>query len=203
MTDEELKPCLFCEGAFKMGQEPHDNHPFGGMFYIYHEYGPIGSSARKCPIRVARHFHTKAEAIAAWNTRADDDRIKALTAENEALKKSGRALLNAKHKEAAEAKLWFEKGQALTVENERLRDIADAKIDALTAEVEELREHLSGALETLRDAGVCDDKCSLCNEAFAALDTGITIEAPQEGGWKEVGQPWLWTYDPHLKEKQS
>lgn len=45
-----------------------------------------------------------------------------LAAENEALKKSGRALLNAKHKEAAEAKLWFEKGQALTVENERLRE---------------------------------------------------------------------------------
>jgi hypothetical protein len=49
------------------------------------------------------------------------DRIEALTAEIEALKKSGRALLNAKHKEAAEAKLWFEKGQALTAENERLR----------------------------------------------------------------------------------
>ncbi len=44
------------------------------------------------------------------------------------------------------------------------------RIEALTAEVEELREHLSGALETLRDAGVCDDKCSLCNEAFAALE---------------------------------
>jgi hypothetical protein len=46
----------------------------------------------------------------------------------------------------------------------------DAKIEALTAKVQELREHLSGALETLRDAGVCDDKCSLCNEAFAALE---------------------------------
>ncbi len=49
------------------------------------------------------------------------DRFEALTAENEALKKSGRALLNAKHEEAAEAELWFEKGQALTVENELLR----------------------------------------------------------------------------------
>jgi hypothetical protein len=44
------------------------------------------------------------------------------------------------------------------------------RIEALTAEVEELREYLSSALETLRDAGVCDDKCSLCNEAFAALE---------------------------------
>ena len=80
------------------------------------------------------------------------DRIEALTAENAALKKSGRALLNAKHEEAAEAELWFEKGQALASENE------------------ELREHLSSALETLRDAEVCDDGCSLCNEAFAALE---------------------------------
>jgi DNA repair exonuclease SbcCD ATPase subunit len=85
----------------------------------------------------------------------------------------------------------------------------DVQIDALSADLnqtnrenEELREYLSSALETLRDAGVCDDKCSLCNEAFAALDTGITIEATQEGGWKEAGQPWPWTYDPHLKEKK-
>jgi choline dehydrogenase-like flavoprotein len=49
------------------------------------------------------------------------DRLKALTAENKALKKSGRALLNAKHEEAAEAELWFEKGQALTAEIELLR----------------------------------------------------------------------------------
>lgn len=85
------------------------------------------------------------------------DRIEALTAENEALKKSGRALLNAKHKEAAEAKLWFEKGQALTAENFKLAagscdveggKVGDehghfyctlqAKIEALTAEVERL-----------------------------------------------------------------
>lgn len=49
-------------------------------------------------------------------------------------------------------------------------DILRNRIEALKAEVEELREHLSGALETLRDAEVCDDKCSLCNEAFAALE---------------------------------
>jgi HAMP domain-containing protein len=48
--------------------------------------------------------------------------------------------------------------------------LANKEIEALTAEVERLREHLSSALETLRDAGVCDDKCSLCNEAFAALE---------------------------------
>jgi hypothetical protein len=27
----------------------------------------------------------------------------------------------------------------------------------------------------------------------------VEIEASQEGGWKEAGQPWLWTYDAHLK----
>ena len=30
----------------------------------------------------------------------------------------------------------------------------------------------------------------------------VETEATQEGGWKEAGRPWLWTYDPHLKEKQ-
>jgi uncharacterized small protein (DUF1192 family) len=49
-------------------------------------------------------------------------------------------------------------------------DTREHRIEALTAEIERLREYLSSALETLRDAGVCDDKCSLCNEAFAALE---------------------------------
>jgi hypothetical protein len=52
-----------------MAQEPHDNHPVAGMFYIYHDYGPLGSDARKCPIEVHRHFDTQAEAIKAWNSR--------------------------------------------------------------------------------------------------------------------------------------
>jgi hypothetical protein len=43
-------------------------------------------------------------------------------------------------------------------------------LEEARAENERLREYLSSALETLRDAGVCDDKCSLCNEAFAALE---------------------------------
>jgi hypothetical protein len=30
----------------------------------------------------------------------------------------------------------------------------------------------------------------------------VETEATQEGGWKEAGQPWLWTYDAHLKEKK-
>ena len=69
---------------------------------------------------MGRH-HCRAHLPMGETLRQASDRLKALTAENEALKKSGQALLNAKHKEAAEAKLWFEKGQALTAENERLR----------------------------------------------------------------------------------
>ena len=72
MTDTELKPCLFCGSAFKMGQEPHDNFPVSGMYYIYHDYGPLGSAARKCPVDVRGHFISADEAIAAWNNRPAD-----------------------------------------------------------------------------------------------------------------------------------
>lgn len=64
-----LLPCPLCGSAFLMGQEPHDNHPIGGMFYLFHEYGPIGSAARNCPIQVRKHFATADEAISAWNSR--------------------------------------------------------------------------------------------------------------------------------------
>lgn len=67
----ELRPCPFCGSAFKIGQEPHDNDRVGGMFYIYHDYGSLGSAARECPIEVYRHFNSEAEAVAAWNTRAE------------------------------------------------------------------------------------------------------------------------------------
>ena len=77
------------------------------------------------------------------------DRLKALTAENKALKKSGQALLNAKHKEAAEAKLWFEKGQALTVENELLRKaLEEAPIIGLRESGEEFKSRQDNWLKT-------------------------------------------------------
>ena len=41
--------------------------------------------------------------------------------------------------------------------------------DALQAENERMREHLISALDTLKDAEVCDDNCGPCNEARAAL----------------------------------
>ena len=65
----ELEPCPFCGSNFKIGREPHDNDPVAGMFYIFHEYGPIGSEARKCKLDIQCHFNTEEEAVAFWNTR--------------------------------------------------------------------------------------------------------------------------------------
>lgn len=65
----ELKPCPFCGSNFKISQEPIDNHPVGGMFYIFHEYGALGSEARKCKLDIRCHFDTEKEAVDFWNTR--------------------------------------------------------------------------------------------------------------------------------------
>jgi hypothetical protein len=43
-------------------------------------------------------------------------------------------------------------------------------IEAQAAENERLREHLISALDTLKDAEICNDECSPCNEARAALE---------------------------------
>ena len=66
----ELKPCPLCGSKFLMGREPHDNHPVGGKFYLFHQCRPLGSPAEKCPIDVHGHFDTAEEAAAIWNTRA-------------------------------------------------------------------------------------------------------------------------------------
>lgn len=42
--------------------------------------------------------------------------------------------------------------------------------ESKAAEIERLREHLISALDTLKDAEVCDDNCGPCNEAHAALE---------------------------------
>lgn len=57
----------------------------------------------------------------------DADTIASLRAENDRLFKSGEALLNAKHKEAKEAKLWFEQAQSL---RKQLEDAREAIIEA-------------------------------------------------------------------------
>jgi hypothetical protein len=47
---------------------------------------------------------------------------------------------------------------------------SQAHTDALKAKNERLREHLISALDTLKDAEICNDECGLCNEARAALE---------------------------------
>lgn len=44
------------------------------------------------------------------------------------------------------------------------------RIEAQAAEIERLREHLISALDTLKDAEVCNDECGPCNDARAALE---------------------------------
>jgi hypothetical protein len=46
----------------------------------------------------------------------------------------------------------------------------EAAANALEAENERLREHLISALDTLKDAEICNDECGPCNEARAALE---------------------------------
>lgn len=44
------------------------------------------------------------------------------------------------------------------------------RIETQAAEIERLREHLISALDTLKDAEVCNDECGPCNDALAALE---------------------------------
>ena len=95
--------------------------------------------------------------------------------------------------------------EALTAEIERLNKSAECLAETRRLAVKDVAE-LEAENERLRlfvqyTADCCEDD-HIVTKAYAALDTGIKIEATQEGGWKEAGQPWLWTYDPHLKEKQ-
>ena len=62
--------------------------------------------------------------------------------------------------------IWTE---AATIQTNGSWDGNTARSDALREENERLREHLISALDTLKDAEVCDDNCGPCNEARAAL----------------------------------
>ena len=91
---------------------------------------------------------TRDEAIAAWNTRQPiqrDDYTRGFIA-------------------------GLDDGAKMDAEEYAFRASQPTQSDALQAENERLREHLISALDTLKDAEVCDDTCGPCNEARAALE---------------------------------
>lgn len=61
---KDLLPCPFCGGAWGLAQEPHDNHPIAGMWYLYHK------SPRCVFDHSPPHFDSREMALAVWNTRA-------------------------------------------------------------------------------------------------------------------------------------
>lgn len=86
-------------------------------------------------------------------------RIQALTAEVERLKKSGAAILAEKHRERAEAKLWFGEFQHLRAEAERkdaaLQALAEGNLGDLPWQVnyEKVKEVARAALQPQEKMG--------------------------------------------------
>ena len=66
-----------------------------------------------------------------------------------------------------------------------------------TCQTHELGLHRADILRNRIEAFTAENE--RLNKSAACL---AETEATQEGGWKEAGHPWLWTYDPHLKEKK-
>jgi hypothetical protein len=103
--------------------------------------------------------------------------------------------------------------EAQAVEIERLNKsaecLAESKrlavkdIAALESENERVREALQFYAEAKNWAYVKSAGCNCIDAdsgdtARAALEArGLEIRS--RGAWKEAGQPWLWTYDAHLK----
>ncbi len=157
-----------------------------------------------CPddlVKELRHIHRDGT----WSAKQPDtphplcvkaaNRIEALTAENERLNKSAECL--------AESRRIAVKDLAVLEGHMRL-ETGQWKVDYDCAimDVEHLRERieaLTAALEKFDD--LIQYQYSGSREAMSAM-----TEAAQEGArvlgrgtWKEAGQPWLWTYDAHLK----
>lgn len=78
MDSEALKPCPFCGCAFPAVGYDGDAKTLGRKECITARCRQCGGETRK--------FSSQAEAITAWNTRADDDRIEALQAEKAKLR---------------------------------------------------------------------------------------------------------------------
>ena len=76
----------------------------------------------------------------------------ALNAENERLRQAVQVRMDAKHREAAEAKLWFTKAQAWKTENERLREaleLADAALRGANMNMNVVERKVRAALKEI------------------------------------------------------
>lgn len=152
----ELKPCPFC-GSAGMFENAR------GSYGYYPEKLRVRCSDEGCHGQTGWFNHgerdydetrvAKSKAITAWNIRASDAEIARLT---EAL----RLQMEAKHKEAEEARLWFSKAQewreALHAAEENINlkaDFIDATINQLAAkdqDIYELKEALRAAEEQVK-----------------------------------------------------
>ena len=86
---DELKACPFCEGEARLARDHQTQMLAMGETATDDHYA--FSVTHRCPggLFVGLHFKKRAEAIAAWNTRADDT----LRAENERLREVVRDML--------------------------------------------------------------------------------------------------------------
>lgn len=66
--DEQLRDCPICHSGMKYGKEDKDSPVAPNGYYLYHDYGPIGSEARKCHINIQGHFASKGEMLEFWNS---------------------------------------------------------------------------------------------------------------------------------------
>lgn len=97
------------------------------------------------------------------------------------------------HARQAQIQPQFAKDQAWEIEQlaEALQARANERIEALTAALEKFDDLIQYQYTGSREA---------MSAMAEAAEEGARVLG--RGAWKEVGQPWLWTYDAHLKEKK-
>jgi hypothetical protein len=135
---DDLKPCPFCGGGITTieggGQIWRGVNGYSDpQFYHLRHFGKLSETDDFPRCFVEFRCRTEAEAIAAWNTRTPDPRIKALTAELTLAEQRGYA--NAME---AERKLHEDHIEALTAEREFFEEEWVSAVDKLNKAVEAL-----------------------------------------------------------------